>query len=91
MIRKRSELRKGKYSSEETKAQYQQTNYEVRKSMMAVKEQWIENQCAAIERGLNTGSSKQAFINLKTSQKSPTVIEYKGDNFLTSNEKVRKR
>ena len=63
--------------------------------MKAVKEEWVERQCSAIDRGLLTGNSKAAYATLKalvkTSQLRATAIEDKNGQLLIDNTNVLSR
>lgn len=52
---KRQELRGKKHSSDEAWMQYQNVHREVRKNLQAAKEEWIEEHCNAIEKGIKSG------------------------------------
>ena len=41
-------------------------NREVRKKTKATKEEWVEEQCKNIEKGIMSGNSKEAYNTLKT-------------------------
>ena len=92
---KRRELRHEKYRDEETRAEYQKTNREVRKRMKVAKEEWIEEQCDVINKEMMMGNSKQAYSTLKiltkTSQPKTAVIEDADGNLLTENATVLNR
>ena len=45
-------------------------NREVRKKMKAAKEEWIEEQCKNIEKGMVLGNSKEAYNTLKALNKT---------------------
>ncbi|GFR67355.1 post-GPI attachment to proteins factor 3-like [Elysia marginata] len=62
---KRRELRKRKFGSNVAMENYQLANKAVRKKMKEAKEKWIDDQCVAIEQGMSSGKSKQAFSTLK--------------------------
>ena len=92
---KRRELRGAKHTSDEARRQYQQVHREVRQNMRAAKEKWIEKQCEAMEKGLETGNSKQAYNTLKaltkTSLPKAAVIEDTDGKLLTDNNDVLRR
>ncbi|XP_076454867.1 uncharacterized protein LOC143289703 [Babylonia areolata] len=92
---KRQELRKKKHSGNEARTEHQQVNREVRTKMKAAKENWIEEQCEEVEKGMEAGNSKRAFSTLKTltktSQPRSAVIEDKDGMLLTDSEEVLKR
>ena len=43
-------------------------NREVRKKIKAAKEQWSEEQCKNIEKGMTSGNSKGAYNTLKVTK-----------------------
>ncbi|XP_076436542.1 uncharacterized protein LOC143276040 [Babylonia areolata] len=92
---KRRELRKKKHSSNEARTKHQQVNREVRTKMKAAKENWIEEQCEEVEKGMEAGNSKRAYDILKTltktSQPRSAVIKDKDGKLLTDSEEVLKR
>ncbi|XP_076443965.1 uncharacterized protein LOC143282251 [Babylonia areolata] len=92
---KRRELRKKKHPSNEARTKHQQVNREVRTKMKAAKENWIEEQCEEVEKGMEAGNSKRAYSTLKTltktSQPRSAVIEDKDGKLLTDSEEVLKR
>ena len=92
---KRRELKGKRHTSVEALANYQKANREVRTKMRAAKEEWIEEQCDNIEKGMETGNSKQAYSTLKaltkTSQPRANVIDDKDGNLLTDSDEVLKR
>jgi exonuclease III len=92
---KRRELRHDKYTSQESRTEYQKANREVRKKMKEAKEEWIEEQCDSIDKEMTTGSSKQAYSTLKTltktSQPKASVIADADGNLLTESAAVLSR
>ena len=54
-------------------------NREVREKLKAAKEEWIEEQCKNIEKGMMSGNNKEAYNALKaltkTKQHKSAVIE----------------
>ncbi|GFR99771.1 hypothetical protein ElyMa_002800200 [Elysia marginata] len=69
---KRRELCKRKFGSNVAMENNQLANKAVRKKMKEAKEKWIDDQCVAIEQGMSSGKSKQAFstfIDLRCSQR----------------------
>ena len=88
-------MRHEKHTSEEARAQYRVVNREVRRKMKAAKEDWIEEQCNAIDKGTNAGNSKEAYNTLKTltktSQPKMPVIEDRDGTLLTDRAAVLKR
>ena len=56
----------------------------VRSKMREAKQNWIEDQCSAIDKAMERGNSKEAFSTLKTITKNNTpraaVIEDKDGN-----------
>ena len=95
LCNKRRELRGKKHSSNKAQAQYQNVNRQVRKKIQIAKEEWIEEQCSTIEKGMETGNSKNAYSSLKyltkTSQLRTAVINDQDSKLLTDSEKVLKR
>ena len=92
---KRRALRPKKFLTDETRAEYKKAHNDVRKKMKTAKEDWIEEQCRSIDRGMEIGQSKQAYNTLKaltkTSQPRSTVIDDKDGNLLTESDQVLKR
>ena len=68
---------------------------QVRKKIQIAKEEWIEIQCSAIKKGMETGDSKNAYSTLKSLTKSSqlrtAVINYQDGKLITDREKVLKR
>ena len=67
-------------------------NKEVRKKTMAAKEEWIEEQCKNMEKGMMSGNSKEAYNILKAltkaQQHKSAVIEDSSGNILTESTAV---
>ena len=59
---KRWELREKKHSSGEARVQYQNVHRQVRKKNGIAKEEWIDEQCSTIEKGMETGDSKMPTV-----------------------------
>ena len=85
-------LKQQKYTSTEAGLEYGKVNREVRKKMKAAKEEWIEEQCKNIEKGMMSGNSKEAHTILKaltkTQQHKSAVIEDSSGNILTESTAV---
>ena len=60
----RRQLKQQKYTSTEAGREYTEWNREVWKKMKAAKEEWIEEQCKNIEKGMMSGSSKESYNTL---------------------------
>ncbi|GFR84346.1 RNA-directed DNA polymerase from mobile element jockey-like [Elysia marginata] len=92
---KRRELCKRKFGSNVAMENYQLANKAVRKKMKEAKEKWIDDQCVAIEQGISSGKSKQAFSTLKmltmTFQPKVNLIEDKDGRLLTDDEDIMQR
>ena len=75
---KRRKLRGKKHSNDKAQVQYQNVHRQVRKMIQIAKEEWTEEQCSTIEKGMETGNSKNAYSTLKsitkTSQQRTAVI-----------------
>ena len=75
----RRRLKQQKYTRNEAGQNYRRVNREVRKKIKAAKEQWSEEQCKNIEKGMTSGNSKGAYNTLKaltkTQQHKSAVIE----------------
>ena len=88
----RRRLKQQKYTSTEAGLEYGKVNREVRKKMKAAKEEWIEEQCKNIEKGMMSGNSKEAYITpkalTKTSQLKSAVIKSSSGNILTESTAV---
>ena len=63
--------------------------------MKAAKEEWIEEQCKSIEKGMMSGNSKEAYNTIKaltkTQQHKSAVIEDSSGNILTESTAVLNR
>ena len=74
---------------------YQNVHRQVRKKIQIAKEESIEDQCSAIEKGMETGNSKNAYSTLKsltkTSQLKTAVIYDQDGKLITDNKEVLKR
>ena len=57
----RRQLKQQKYTSSEAGLEYRKENREVRKKTKAAKEEWIEEQCKNIEKGMISGNSEEAY------------------------------
>ena len=95
LCNKRRELRGKKHSSNKAQAQYQNVHRQVRKKIQIAKEEWIEEWCSTIKKGMETGNSKNAYSTLKsltkTSQPRSAVINDQDGKLLTDSKKVLKR
>ncbi|XP_076443957.1 uncharacterized protein LOC143282244 [Babylonia areolata] len=89
---KRRSLKKTKNTSPNEAAQYRETNKLVRKKMEEAKEQWINDHCEKIEKGMEEGNSKFAYATLKkltkTQQNKSSVIEDTSGELLTESSAV---
>ena len=56
----RRQLKQQKYTSTEAGLEDVKMNREVRKKTVAAKEEWIEEQCKNMEKGMMSGNSKEA-------------------------------
>ena len=54
-----------KYSSTEAAQEYRKMKREVRMKMRAAKEEWTEEQCKNIEKGMMSGNRKEACNTFK--------------------------
>ena len=92
---KRRELKRKRRTSNDTMALYRRVHREVRQKMRAAKETWIEEQCKAMDKGMQSGNSKQAYDTLrtltKTSQARTPVIEDKEGKLLIDSGDILKR
>ena len=59
-------MKQQKCTSIDTGLEYRKVNREVRKKTKATKEEWVEEQCKNIEKGIMSGNSKEAYNTLKT-------------------------
>ncbi|KAH3721466.1 hypothetical protein DPMN_064393 [Dreissena polymorpha] len=66
------ELRHDKYTSLDSRTNYQKANKKVRKKMKETMEEWIEEKCISIDKEITAGSSKKAYsiLVLKTLTKT---------------------
>lgn len=91
----RRALKCKKHTNEEGALAYKEANNKVRKSIREAKENWLDEQCAHIEKGMAKGNSKQAFDTLKkitrTQVNKTSAIEDANGTLLTENEEVLKR
>ena len=69
----RRQVKQQKYTSTEAGLEYRIVDREVRKKMKAAKEEWIEEQCKNIEKGMVLGNSKEAYNTLKALTKTQTA------------------
>jgi hypothetical protein len=92
---KRRSLKKTKNSSPEEAAQYRDINSLVRKKMREARENWINNQCENMEKGMEKGNSKHDYAILKkltkTQQNTLPVIEDTSGELLTESSAVLNR
>ena len=58
-------MKQQKYTSSEAGLEYRKENREVRKKTKAAKEEWIEEQCKNIEKGVMSGNSKEVYKSIK--------------------------
>ena len=62
-------------------------NREIKKKMKAAKEDWIEERCKNIEKGMMSGNSKEAYNTLKaltkTQHHKAAITEDDSGNILT--------
>lgn len=92
----RRALKKTKHSGPKEATEYRKANKLVRQKMKTAKEQWINDQCEIIEKGMETGNSKSAYTTLKKltcdqqSHKSPIIEDASGE-LLTESAAVLKR
>ena len=78
LYEQRQQLRQQKYISTEAGLQYRKVNREVRRKVKAAKEEWIEEQCKSIERGMMLGtmpSKPSPRANSISQQSSKTAAE----------------
>ena len=66
----RRQLKQQKYTSTAVGLAYRKINKEVRKKKKAAKEEWTEEQCKDIEKGMMSGNSKEAYNTLKAFTKT---------------------
>ena len=80
---RRRQLKQRKYTSTEAgvgySLEYRNVNREVRKKMKAAKEEWIEEQCKNIEKGMMSGNSILKALN-NTQHLKSAVIEDSSSN-----------
>ncbi|XP_076441069.1 serine/threonine-protein kinase STK11-like [Babylonia areolata] len=91
-VAERRSLKKTKNTSPNEAAQYHETNKLVRKKMEEAKEQWINDQCEKIEKGMEGETPKFAYATLKkltkTQQNKSSVIEDTSGELLTESSAV---
>ena len=78
-----------KYTSTEAGLKYRKVNREVRKKTKAAKEEWTQEQCKNIEKGMMSGNSKETCNNLKTltnthKHKSAVIVDISEDSLTES-------
>ena len=87
----RWQLKQQKYTSTEAGLGYRKVNREVRKKN-AAKEEWTEEQCKNIERGMMSGNRKGVRSTLRaltrTQRRKSAVIEDTSRNILTESTTV---
>ena len=75
--------------------EYRKVNREVKKKMTAAKEEWTEEQCKNIEKGMKSGNTEEARDTLKaltkTQQRKSAVIEDSRRNIMTHSGAVLNR
>ena len=86
LCNQKQQLKQQKYMSTEAGLEFRKVNKEVRKKMKAAKEEWIEEQCRYIEKGMMSGNNKEAYNTLKaltkTQQHKLAAIEDSSGNIL---------
>ena len=74
---------------------YRQSNREVKRSVKAAKEDWLQQECEKIEIGIKTNNTKHAFQTLKsitkTTKSASACFEDKDGNVLTEKVAITKR
>ena len=56
----RRQLKQWKYTSTETGLEYRKVNGKVRKNLKAAREEWAEEKCKKIEKGMISRNNKEA-------------------------------
>ena len=65
MCDRRRQMKQPEYTSTEAGREYRKVNREVGRKMKAANEEWIEEECETIEKGMLLGNSKEAYNTLK--------------------------
>jgi sorting nexin-29 len=91
----RRELKKSKYESDERADMYRKADKQVKTSMLKAKEDWITEQCNAIETNFKTNNTKKAFQVVKnltrSKQSRPSTILDKNGKCLTESKDILNR
>jgi len=94
LCNERRRLRKSKHVDDATLEAYRTAHREVKKKMKEAKEEWIEQQCNEIDKGMKN-NSKKAYKTLKALTKSnksrTTAIENKNGKLLTDKNAIIER
>ena len=65
------------HTSSEVGLDYRKVNRDVRKKMKVAKEEWIEEQCRNIEKGMMSGNSKEEFHSSRVLQRTKPIRQEK--------------
>ena len=80
------QLKQQKYTSTESGLEYRKVNREVSEKMKAAMEEWTEEQCKNVEKGMMSGNSKEAYNTLKAltkiQQRKLAVVKDSSANIL---------
>ncbi|XP_042878322.1 craniofacial development protein 2-like [Penaeus japonicus] len=85
----RRELKKNRFTNNESLGQYRKANKEVKRAIIKAKDNWVEKQAEDIEQSLAVNNSRKAYSVIKSLTKEKTgrtnVIEGKTGQLLTNN------
>lgn len=91
----RRELKKNRFTNNESLGQYRKANNEVKRAIIKAKDNWVEKQAEDIEQSLAVNNSRKAYSVIKSLTKEKTgrtnVIEDKTGQLLTNNTEVTAR
>ena len=63
-----------KYTSTEAGLEYRKVNREARRRMQAAKEEWTEEQCNNIKKGMMSENNKEAYNTIRLSTRPNNVV-----------------
>ncbi|XP_037776987.1 uncharacterized protein LOC119573958 [Penaeus monodon] len=91
----RREVKKNRFTNNESLGQYRKANKEVKRAIIKTKDNWVEKQAEDIEQSLAVNNSRKAYSVIKSLTKEKTgrtnVIEDKTGQLLTNNTEVTAR
>ena len=76
LCEQRWQLKQQKYTSAEAGLEYRKVSREVRKMMKSAKEEWIEEQCKNIDKGMMAGKQQGDLQHPQGSDQDPNSISH---------------